>query len=285
MNGGLSELEELLREMHRWMASYMKSFYTDDEEVQHGILIKETHTGYVTANAVALAGHLGLCEHDIRLAEITGLFHDVGRFHQYTLYRTFVDAQSEDHAELGVKLLEELDFMKKLPAEDWELVRFAIRNHNKRAIEPIDDPKTLLFAKLIRDADKLDIYRVLLPYLTDKNPDRQPNWVKAKSDPAISPDFIKRFVAGEQVDYNMIRTYGDRKLVRLMWVYDVNFSWTLRRIRDEGYVDLIISSLPMDEQVEKGIARLLAHVETKCAEDDSEALARIGWTGTAKQEE
>ena len=270
-------MEELLREMHRWMATYMKSFYTEDEEVQHGILLKEKHTGYVTAHAVALAKHLGLDAHDVRLAEIMGLFHDVGRFHQFTLYRTFVDSQSEDHADLGVKLLAEQDFMKKLPPEDWELVRFAIRNHNKRTIEPTDDPRALLFAKLLRDADKLDIYRVLLPYLADKDPSRQPNWVKAKSNPAISPDFIVKFVAGEQVDYNMIRTYGDRKLVRLMWVYDINFSWTLQRIRDAGYVDTIVSSLPTDGQVEKGVQRLLAYMEQKCAADDRDAMASIGW--------
>ena len=48
-------MRKILNEMHEWMANYMKSFYTDDEEVQRGILIKETHTGYVTANSVELA--------------------------------------------------------------------------------------------------------------------------------------------------------------------------------------------------------------------------------------
>ena len=236
-------MKDLLREMHRWMSSYMKSFYTEDAEVQQGILIKETHTGYVTSISIELAKHLGLDTHDVQLAEIMGLFHDVGRFRQYSIYKTFNDAQSEDHADLGLKVMDELPFFKELSPEDEALVRFAIKNHNKKEIEPTADRRKLLFAKLLRDADKLDIYR-------------------------ISPDFVEKFVNGEQVDYRMIRTNGDRKLVRLMWVYDVNFSWTLRKIREKGYISRIIDALPMDENVEKGVKRLLDYTDKKCAEED-----------------
>ena len=61
----------------------------------------------------------------------------------------------------------------------------------------------------------------------------------------------------------------DRKLVRLMWVYDVNFSWTLRRIRERGYIEDIIAHLPENPRMALGIERLLAHVEEKCAEEDA----------------
>jgi putative nucleotidyltransferase with HDIG domain len=151
----------------------MKTFHTDDEEVMLGIRIKEVHTGYVTSIARELARHLELNEHDVQLAEIMGLFHDVGRFRQYSLYQTFNDSQSEDHADLGLKVLDELELMKKLAPEDEALVRFAIKNHNKKVIEPTDSKRELLFAKLLRDADKLDIYRVLTPYLDNEEAIRE----------------------------------------------------------------------------------------------------------------
>ena len=95
-------MKELLKKMHAWMDGYMNQFVTDDEEVMQGIRIKMNHTGYVTAIARELAQHLALSEHDVQLAEIMGLFHDVGRFRQYSIYKTFNDAQSEDHADLGL---------------------------------------------------------------------------------------------------------------------------------------------------------------------------------------
>jgi len=261
-------LAELLQEMHVWMGQYMRSFHTDDEEVMQGIRIKEIHTGYVTRIAVELAGHLELTSHDVQLAEIMGLFHDVGRFRQYSLYQTFNDAQSEDHAVLGLKVLDELPFMKRLAPADEALVRFAIGNHNKKEIEQTDDRRKIFFAKLLRDADKLDIYRVLAPFIRPENADKAPNFVKGADSDRINPDFVQDFLAGRQADYRKLRTQGDRKIVRLMWIYDINFSWTLREIVKRGYVDLILRYLPAQPELEPGIARLKAYIEKKCAEPD-----------------
>ena len=253
-------MKELLKRMHSWMSAYMKSFYTDDEEVQNGILIKEKHTGYVTANCVELAKYLNLSQHDIELAEIIGLFHDVGRFYQYQKYKTFNDAQSEDHAELAFKVIDDLEFFNELDAKDNEVMRFAIQNHNKKTVAPTDDERKILFAKLIRDADKLDIYRVLEPYFAQENAAKMPNFITGRS-PEISPDFIKNFVEGEQADFNKIRTNGDRKIVRLMWIYDINFKWTMEKIVERGYIEKIVENLPMDAEVAKGVQRLRQHVE------------------------
>ena len=256
-------MHEILDEMHRWMANYMKSFYSDNEEVQRGILVKEKHTGYVTSNCVELAKNLNFSKHDTELAEIIGLFHDVGRFRQYSIYKTFNDADSEDHADLGLKVIEELDFFKKIPAEDYEIVKFAIQQHNKKNIAPCDDERKILFAKVIRDADKLDIYRVLEPFLAQENIDKMPTFIKNKGKliADVSPDFIENFVTGKQADYNKIRTNGDRKIVRLMWIYDINFSWTMKKILERGYIEKIVQNLPHDEKIAEGVKKLRDYVE------------------------
>lgn len=257
-------MKNLLREIHSWMSDYMKSFYSDDAEVQQGIDIKEKHTGYVTANCIELAHFLHFDEHDTDLAEIIGLFHDVGRFRQYSIYKTFNDAQSEDHADLGLTVIDELDFFNRLSTADNALIHFAIKNHNKMLIEPTDDQRKILFAKVIRDADKLDIYRVLEPFLAQENAHKMPKFIVGRERPDISPDFVENFVAGRQADYRQIRTNGDRKIVRLMWVYDVNFAWTMRKIVERGYIEKIIDALPVDEKIERGIQRLKEHVRKVC---------------------
>lgn len=255
-------MHEILDEMHHWMSKYMKSFYSEDEEVQRGILIKEKHTGYVTSNCVELVKNLNFSKHDSELAEIIGLFHDVGRFRQYQIYKTFNDADSEDHADLGIKVIEELEFFKKLAAVDYEIVKFAIQQHNKKNIAPCDDDRKILFAKVIRDADKLDIYRVLEPFLAQENVDKMPNFIKNKGNliADVSPDFVENFVSGNQADYNKIRTNGDRKIVRLMWIYDINFSWTMKKIVERGYIEKIVENLPKDEKIAEGVKRLREHV-------------------------
>ena len=266
-------MKKILMLAQQWMQEYIDSFRCDDEDVMFGIQLKALHTGYVRDNARALAKHLQLPEQEALLAELMGLLHDVGRFRQWQLYQTFVDAKSEDHAELGIKTIAELPFFAQIPKEAQEILLFAIQNHNKKTIATHDNAKFILFAKIIRDADKLDIFRVLEPYLTDDNIIQKSATIQrfikgpngsANFEDIISPDFLTCFVEGQQVDYTQIRTNGDRKLVRLMWIYDVNFAWTLLRIRERGYIDKIIEHLPEEPQVALGVRRLQEYVIKKC---------------------
>lgn len=273
----IKKMQELWQEMSSWMTTYMKSFYSpeeaqkakshldikntgtiffDDAQIVDGIVLKEKHTWKVTNNCERLAKHLGLNEHDTLLAKMIGLFHDVGRFRQFTIYRTFNDALSENHAKLGLSVIKDLSFMKKLSEDDLATLNFAIGNHNAKEIAPTDNKRFLSFAKLIRDADKIDIYRVLKPYLgpTDGT--------------GCSPDFVELFVQGKQCDYTKMRTQDDRKLVRLMWVYDINYAWSLQQIINDNYIEEIIGNLSHDEAMMKGINRLREYMQKKLATPD-----------------
>ena len=262
-------MKAILKEAYEYMNDYIHSFYSEDQDEMLGIKTKEEHTAYVTKNARDLALHLKLSEHDVDLAELIGLLHDIGRFRQWQVYHTFVDKNSEDHASLGLKVILELPFFKKLSADEQEIILFAIGNHNKKEIVKTKSAKKLLYAKIIRDADKLDIYRVLEPYLDAKvefglklrfNP--------VPNDDRFAPGFLEKFIRGEQVDYRLIETQNDRKLVRLMWAYDVNFSWTMQKINERGHLEKIISCLPKLPEVEQGVVRLRKYVEAKCSAQD-----------------
>lgn len=268
----VQEMQELWQEMVSWMTTYMKSFYSpeeaqkakshldikntgtiffDDAQIVDGIVLKEKHTWKVTDNCERLARYLGLNEHDKILAKMIGLFHDVGRFRQFTIYRTFNDAMSENHAKLGLSVIKDLSFMQKLSADDLAVLKFAIGNHNAKEIASTNNRRFLSFAKLIRDADKIDIYRVLKPYLGPTD------------GVGCSPDFVDLFVEGRQCDYTKMRTQDDRKLVRLMWVYDINYAWSLQQIINGNYIEDIIGNLLHDEKMMKGIDRLRAYMHQK----------------------
>ena len=252
MMNDIAKMQELWQEMSSWMTTYMKSFYSpeaaktakshleiksaktiffDDAQIVDGIILKEKHTWKVVKNCENLAKHLNLNEHDSLLAKMIGLFHDVGRFYQFTVYRTFNDALSENHAKLGLKVIKDLPFMTKLDKEDLATLKFAIGNHNAKEIAPTENQRHLAFAKLIRDADKI-------------------------------------FVAGKQCDYTKMRTQDDRKLVRLMWVYDVYFAWSLQQIVEQNYIEDIINNLVQDEKMMQGITRLRNYIQEKLQTKD-----------------
>lgn len=244
-------MEDLLRDMLGWVEAYIKTFYTEDEVVHEKILLKQEHTNYVVENCKSLARVLKLNHHDEILAMMIGLFHDIGRFKQFSIYKTFNDRQSENHALLGLKEIANLELIDRLSEDDREVFTFAIANHNAIEIADTKNERAILFAKMIRDADKLDIYRVLEPTL------------EPSDGTGYSEKFIKSFLTGQQCDYSDIKTHDDRKLVRLLWIYNIYFAWTIRQVVARRHVENILNYLPKNEITQQGIIKLEAYISKK----------------------
>ena len=98
---------------------------------------KIEHSYRVLDVAEEIAKSLDLSEEDLELAKLIGLLHDIGRFEQIRIYNTFVDKDSIDHADLGVKILFEDNLIRKFIEDDQydEIIYKAIKSHNKYAIE------------------------------------------------------------------------------------------------------------------------------------------------------
>lgn len=124
------------------------------------IELKIVHTMAVADVMSQLTSLCGLPKRICDLAGVCAVFHDIGRFEQVTQYDTFLDHLSRDHADLGCEVLVKEQFLEFLPEKEQQMVLTAIRNHNKYKIEEGLDEETLLLCKLIRDADKCDIFRV-----------------------------------------------------------------------------------------------------------------------------
>ncbi|MBQ7195863.1 MAG: HD domain-containing protein [Synergistaceae bacterium] len=126
-----------------------------------GVSLKIAHTYRVAEIADSIARSVAGVEAD--LAWLLGLLHDIGRFEQITRYGTFKDAFSVDHAELGADILFRDGLIKNFPVLDSkkELVETAIRLHNKLTVPNKLDNETKMYSNILRDADKVDIFRVL----------------------------------------------------------------------------------------------------------------------------
>ena len=134
------------------------------------ISLKIAHTYRVASISERIAGNVSLA--DVDFAWLLGLLHDIGRFEQVTRYGTFYDALSIDHAELGADILfHDNLFASFVPQEAQEMKSIAeivIRLHNKLSIPKNLEEKTKMYTKILRDADKVDIFRVLTEYPYDE---------------------------------------------------------------------------------------------------------------------
>ncbi|MCR4584598.1 MAG: HD domain-containing protein [Lachnospiraceae bacterium] len=123
------------------------------------IKLKIDHTYRVAEIAERIAAAAGA---DTDLAWMLGMFHDIARFEQFTKYGTFKDAVSVDHAELGADILFKTDdSFRGIFGENAAVAETAIRLHNKLDLPEELDEGTLIYCNILRDADKIDIFRVI----------------------------------------------------------------------------------------------------------------------------
>jgi hypothetical protein len=247
----------------KWFHAYVQSYASDDPELQRNFDLKERHTFRVCMEITKLGRGMGLSGDEQRLAEVIALFHDIGRFEQYARYRTFLDGRSLNHAEAGVAILRETAVLDNLDAASLDLILYAIANHNKAALPPCEDERCLFFSRLLRDADKLDIWRVVTDYYRRR--------AKGERNPAIELDLpdtpgISREVRGalksqEIVQAASIKNLNDFKLLQVGWVYDLNFAPALGRLAEKGYLDMIRVTLPDSAAVREIFSAVDAYLD------------------------
>ncbi|MBK7711617.1 MAG: HD domain-containing protein [Bacteroidales bacterium] len=245
-------------DLKAWFSEYVESFSSDDKEVQQNIALKKGHTKRVFNEISKIGTQLGLNEEEMNLAGTIALFHDVGRFEQYSRYRTFMDSRSEDHAELGIKILDQHNVLKNLDAETGELIRCAIRFHNKPSL-PVGKTETcLFFTKLLRDADKLDIWRTITGYYYRKNGKRNDSLTLDLPDtPGISAEVYEDLMNSRIVNLKSVRNLNDLKLLQTGWIFDINFSPTLEYLKKYRYLEKIRDVMPESEEIDKIFRHIL----------------------------
>ena len=156
--------QDILPELKTWFKDYTRGFSSDDPVVQEGMNLKTDHTRRVCNAIVNIGESLDLSREDLCLAEASGLLHDIGRFEQYSRYRTFSDYRSEDHAALGVKVIKTNKILHRLESAIAQIILRAVEYHNRATLPVGEEERCLFFLKLLRDADKVDIWRVVTDY-------------------------------------------------------------------------------------------------------------------------
>lgn len=245
-----------------WVSRYCRSFSFDDEEQQRNIALKELHTINVSANMLSIARAVLQNRNKEFIAEAIGLLHDIGRFPQYAQYRTFRDSHSVNHGRLGAEVLKEKNVLAALLPDEQELIADAVRFHNAYAIPEGLDPDKKFFLKMIRDADKLDIWRVFADYYEKDPSERESAAGLGLPDRPGYSDTVVTCLAEKRLSrLSDLRTLNDFGIMQLTWVYDLNFPVSFRLASERGYIERIISILPQTGEIARAVSTLRQHMQ------------------------
>jgi len=250
-----------LSRLKAWFSDYTGSFLTGDARCDGPLVLKIDHTRRVCADMRMLAGRMALSKDHLNLAEAVGLLHDLGRFEQYRRYRTFNDLKSVNHAALGVDILKQRQVLQGLEPMDQLLIHDSVRFHNAPTLPSTKAPLNMLFMHLIRDADKLDIWKIFADcYRNQRSPEPAvfqhlpdlPLWTDAVID-AIDKQLVARF--------KDMHTLNDFKLLKLSWIFDLNFTERFTQVQRRGDLHAIAASLPEAPDIRRAVAVVMKRLD------------------------
>ena len=174
-----------------------------------------------------------------------GLFyHDIGRFEQLRRYDTFLDHLSVDHAQLGCEVLRSGGFLDGLPEKDRQMVLKAIANHNRLTVEGGLDEETLLLCRMLRDADKCDIFRV---FATEDPRNTTGVCAEEAGQEKISDAVYESLMAHRCVKKEERVSGLDIWVSFLGFLYDLNFPESLRIVRENSYYKKPFETLKIED--------------------------------------
>lgn len=213
--------------------NYTKKYDMEDEAINR----KYYHTYRVMDISGEIAKSLNLSEKDVELAKLIGLLHDIARFEQYKKFQTFSDLKSIDHGDFGVEILKQNSFIRKFVETNQydNIILKAVKNHNKFKIEDGLNEKELLFSRIVRDADKLDIYFEIFTMFY-----KTPEEIATVENGIITDEYMEKILKNEEIKRKINPNKIDSFLLSLSFVFDYNFKYSFEIMYKEDYINKII---------------------------------------------
>lgn len=238
--GAMMNLEDMTR-LEDWVGNYINEFASDDQAVRENIDLKRDHTYRVRDAILDIGESLDLSVDELRTAEACALLHDIGRFEQYRKYRTFSDIRSENHAELGAKIIREKNVLDGLEPDTADIIVNTVGCHNLAAVPASEkDSRRIFFLKLMRDADKIDIWKVVTDwYLNPNKYNSNSIGLDLPDNNTVSDSVYNALKNGKLASMKDLRSLNDFKLLQIGWIYDLNFPRSFGIVKETDYLGKI----------------------------------------------
>lgn len=220
-----------MKQAKQEFAAYLRAYDGTDDKIK----LKVVHTYAVLDAADEICRNERLAGEDHELALLIALLHDIGRFEQLKVFGSF-DDRKLDHASFGVKVLFEDGLIRNFIRDDSydEIIRQAIGCHSLFELPEGLAGREELHCRMIRDADKLDNFRV-------KDTEKMETMLDVSEEAigfeAVSPHIMESIRAGRCIRRAERVTHMDHWVSFLAFIFDLNFKASFRWILDRDYMN------------------------------------------------
>ena len=252
----------ILKECHLAFEEYFQSLTADSPENQSQLEEIRAHSLRVVTNSLFLANVLLQTEDEKRIATVNALFHDLGKASLISKNIEALNIQ-RDHATVSAKVLQQMAFYQDLSADVQLIVLKTVENHNKLKLPKLDNDQQTLFARLLRDADKLDIYDSSYRYFKEKYGVQPSMTIDLNNSIEVSEKILKSILAGKNAAVEDMKSLNDYKLLLLSMAFDLNFKLTFRIMSEKQYIQKIYETLPKRDQIIDVYRSIKLFVENK----------------------
>ena len=256
-----------------YFQEYTGRYNPDDPKIR----LKIDHTYRVAGLCERIAKSLSLSEEQKDFAWLAGMLHDIGRFEQVRIYGSFHDGSTVNHAAMGTKVLFQDGEIKNFGVEErlWPLLEKTIFLHNVFRLPDDLTQEELLFCQILRDADKVDIFKVNcdIPMqdiygMTEEEMRGQP----------ISDEVFSALMRGENVNKDIRKTAADIFVSHIALVYGLVYPESFRAAEEMGYLSRMLRFTSSNPETQRKLDQIREHVEAfmKREKDGNENEIRAG---------
>ena len=135
------------------------------------------------------------------------------------------------------------------------IIKVAILNHNKNKIEDGLTEEELLYSKIIRDADKLDIYYTICNYDFESI-----FWYQSFDCNEISDIIMQQFINLHAINYADIKSNADQILIFYAYIYDFYYDFSLQYLKRKRYINIFTDRVIKyfsNKNIEKQVLHIL----------------------------
>tara|TARA_R110001583_G_scaffold55451_3_gene168487 strand:+ start:160 stop:939 length:780 start_codon:yes stop_codon:yes gene_type:complete len=243
-------IQESYNKIRTWYDAYVSEFSSEDSEIQINIDLIKEHASRVFENVKELGASIDLDESNLLLLKISALLHDIGRLEQLVKHGTYADNDESNHIQIGLEVIEEHEILDVLSEREKQLIMDCVKMHEISVLPKIEDEQFLALIQLLRDADRIDVLRIVSEYYTHKKiyPNRHLD-MELKDMPGISKKISKAIMDEKIAKRDDVENVNDLKLSQMSWVFDMNNKRSFKMISEKGYVKAIFETLSKSDNV------------------------------------